>query len=227
MPGSPPTNTAEPATRPPPSTRSSSAMPVLARGGGAVSPARPTKVTAFPARLLGPGRLGPACGVTASSTMVFHSPQASQRPAHFGARAPQPWQTKREVGLANAVRVRAGRLRAEWARAEWARAEWARVGWARAEWARAEWARVGWAFGRWPRARRSPAGGEHHLAGGGALDDADQHLPVTGALRGSVFAVVQGFFLLVVVLVGHGEIDMGLLHDLFQRRDDQRSAGGR
>src|SRR5580693_1414587 len=206
MPGSPPTRTAEPGTRPPPSTRSSSAMPVLARGGGAASPAKPTKATAFPARLLGPGRLGPACGVAASSTMVFHSPQASQRPAHFGARAPQPWQTKRDVALANAVRVRAGGSCEDWARVDWAPS--------------------GWALGRWPRARRSPAGGEHYLAGGGALDDADQHLPVPGALRGGVFEVVQGFFLLVVVLVGHGEVDMGLLHDLFQRLDDQQSAGG-
>jgi hypothetical protein len=32
--------------------------------------------------------------------MVFHSPQASQRPAHFGVTAPQDWQTKRAVALA-------------------------------------------------------------------------------------------------------------------------------
>jgi hypothetical protein len=29
----------------------------------------------------------------ASSTMLFHSPQLSQRPAHFGLTAPQLWQT--------------------------------------------------------------------------------------------------------------------------------------
>src|SRR5271156_1341612 len=183
MPGSPPIRTAEPGTRPPPSTRSSSAMPVLARGGGAASPARPTKATALPARVLGPGRLGPACGVTGSSTMVFHSPQASQRPAHFGARAPQLWQTKREVALANAVRVRVGRSCGRWRSGRWRSACWRGAG-------------------------RSPAGGEHHLSGGGAFDDTDQHLPVPVALRGGVFEVVQGFFLLVVVLVGHGEIDM-------------------
>ena len=73
MPGSPPTSTADPATMPLPRTRSSSSMPVLARGGGAVSPARPTKATALPAMAregLAPGA-GPRRGVTASSTMVF------------------------------------------------------------------------------------------------------------------------------------------------------------
>jgi len=34
-----------------------------------------------------------------SSTMVFHSPQVSQRPAHFGAIAPQDWQTNRATGF--------------------------------------------------------------------------------------------------------------------------------
>jgi hypothetical protein len=32
--------------------------------------------------------------------MVFHSPQVSQRPAHFGVTAPQDWQTKRGAALA-------------------------------------------------------------------------------------------------------------------------------
>ncbi len=43
---------------------------------------------------------GPGRAAMASSTMLFHSPQVSQRPAHFGLTAPQLWQTKREVGLA-------------------------------------------------------------------------------------------------------------------------------
>ena len=87
-----------PGTSPPPSTRSSSAMPVGQRGGGSALPARSTNATrrADPALAAGPGR-----GAIASSTMVFHSPQASQRPAHLGLTAPQLWQTKREVGLAN------------------------------------------------------------------------------------------------------------------------------
>ncbi len=66
MPGSPPTSTADPATRPPPSTRSSSSIPVPARGGGAASPTRPTKAIAVPAATLAtptlptPVRAGPA-----------------------------------------------------------------------------------------------------------------------------------------------------------------------
>jgi hypothetical protein len=32
--------------------------------------------------------------------MLFHAPQLSQRPAHFGLTAPQVWQTWREVSLA-------------------------------------------------------------------------------------------------------------------------------
>jgi hypothetical protein len=31
---------------------------------------------------------------------VFHSPQVSQRPAHFSVIVPQDWQTKRVVDLA-------------------------------------------------------------------------------------------------------------------------------
>jgi hypothetical protein len=38
-----------------------------------------------------------------SGSTVFHSPQVSQRPAHFGVTAPQDWQTKRVVGLAKAT----------------------------------------------------------------------------------------------------------------------------
>jgi hypothetical protein len=41
--------------------------------------------------------------MTTSSSMVFHSPQVSQRPAHFGVTAPQDRQTKREAALANAT----------------------------------------------------------------------------------------------------------------------------
>ncbi len=83
MPGSPPTRIAEAGTRPPPSTRSSSAMPVGMRGGGAEVPLRPTKLDAPPAAgACGPGRWRRVSA--ASSTRVFHSPQASQRPCHFG-----------------------------------------------------------------------------------------------------------------------------------------------
>ena len=73
-------------------------MPVGQRGGGSALPARSTNATRRPAP---PLAAGPGRGVIASSTMLFHSPQVSQRPAHFGLTAPQLWQTKREVGLAN------------------------------------------------------------------------------------------------------------------------------
>ena len=38
-------------------------------------------------------RRRPGCAATVSSSMVFHSPQVSQRPAHFRVTAPQAWQT--------------------------------------------------------------------------------------------------------------------------------------
>ena len=39
----------------------------------------------------------PGGALLASSTSVFHSPHASQRPAHLACTAPQAWQTKAEV----------------------------------------------------------------------------------------------------------------------------------
>src|SRR5579863_1574023 len=102
MPGSPPTSTADAGTSPPPSTRSNSAMPVAQRGGGSALPASPTNATRLP---VAPFAAGPGRAAIASSTMLFHSPHASQRPAHFGATAPQLWQTNRDVGLANAALV--------------------------------------------------------------------------------------------------------------------------
>src|SRR5262245_58212336 len=85
--------TPEPGTSPPPVTRSSSAMPVSMRARAAVSPSRPTSRLARPLGKLTP--LAPDTGAAAaSSTIVFHSPQLSQRPAHLDDTAPQDWQTK-------------------------------------------------------------------------------------------------------------------------------------
>ena len=110
MPGSPPTSTAEAGTRPPPSTRSSSAMPMAARGGGSALPARPTKATLPRCPTGAPCAAGPGRATTVLPRRVFHSPQDSQRPAHFGVTAPQDWQTKREAGLAKrGLRVVCGR----------------------------------------------------------------------------------------------------------------------
>ena len=74
-------------------------MVVAARGGGSVLPVRSTK--AILRDLVETAMPGVADGA-ASSMMVFHSPQVSQRPAHFGVTAPQDWQTKRAADLAMA-----------------------------------------------------------------------------------------------------------------------------
>lgn len=67
------------------------------RGGGALSPASGTNCSRDVAAPFAGRALPPASGVgaTASSTRLFHAPQVSQRPAHFGNAAPHCWQTKR------------------------------------------------------------------------------------------------------------------------------------
>src|SRR5512144_2160524 len=101
MPGSPPTRTAEPGTRPPPSTRSSSVMPVGRRGASRVASDRVSKEASLPwLRPLPPLmaiRAGEPEGA-ASSMIEFHSPQEAHLPDQRAVTAPQAWQTKaREV----------------------------------------------------------------------------------------------------------------------------------
>src|SRR5256885_3279359 len=99
MPGSPPTSTTDPGTMPPPSTKSNSRRPVCQR----VNVPPPTVD-----RRTGGLPDGTACFLsarpparpTASSTSVFHAPQESQRPAHFGCSAPQSVQRNTECVLA-------------------------------------------------------------------------------------------------------------------------------
>ncbi len=80
MPGSPPIRMAEPATMPPPQTRSNSSLPLRQRGSSIVAAARSVKAMARPPPALAPpNAFGTAS--TTSSTRVFHSPQESQRPA--------------------------------------------------------------------------------------------------------------------------------------------------
>src|SRR4051812_5224993 len=88
IPGSPPSRMAEPSTRPPPSTRSSSPMVVDKRAGEETWVL--SEASSSPRLLPGFNPLGVV--VTASSTSVFHSPQASHLPAHLGEVAPQDWQ---------------------------------------------------------------------------------------------------------------------------------------
>src|SRR5215468_6130700 len=88
MPGSPPTSTAEPGTRPPPSTRSSSAMPVGSRGASRVSACRPSKAAARPLPPLMATSAGGPKGAVASSMMLFHSPQTAHSPDQRVVTAP-------------------------------------------------------------------------------------------------------------------------------------------
>ena len=82
MPGSPPSRMTEPCTKPPPVTRSSSAMPEGVRGASLVSPDRPSSGKIRPLARDGRVATGPAMGLAepVSSTMVFQPPQASHLP---------------------------------------------------------------------------------------------------------------------------------------------------
>src|SRR6185295_777234 len=91
MPGSPPTNRAEPGTSPPPVTRSNSPMPVGRRLGGASSVFRSSRLILRP--LTRRDAPPPKGGAMPSSVMVFQPPQASHLPDHLAWVAPQDWQT--------------------------------------------------------------------------------------------------------------------------------------
>ena len=96
IPGSPPTSVREPGTIPPPSTRSSSPIPVGIRSSFPVEIS--VRCTGFlPAALWLPSPWFPA-GVLAavgSSTNVFHSLHAGHWPIHFADSYPQFWQKRR------------------------------------------------------------------------------------------------------------------------------------
>src|SRR5918995_5762319 len=103
MPGSPPSSTREPGTIPPPSTRSSSPIPVARR---AVSEYWTSAYSCAPVEPPGsvyrwlsppPGAAGDVSG-TRSSTSEFHAPHSAQRPIHFGDCPPHSWHTNRTFG---------------------------------------------------------------------------------------------------------------------------------
>src|SRR5882762_8919405 len=96
IPGSPPTSVTEPGTMPPPKTKSNSSRPVFHRA--TATPCRSvSRIGAWPVR---DGLTAlPANRLTGSSLSVFHAPQASHRPAHFGCSAPQSVQRKTERPL--------------------------------------------------------------------------------------------------------------------------------
>src|SRR6185437_4267073 len=108
MPGSPPTNSADPGTSPPPVTRSNSAMPVGRRWGAASSVFRSSRVILRPlTRRAAPEPRG---GAMPSSVMVFQPPQASHLPDHFAWVAPQDWQTKLVEDLAMILLYHGGQV---------------------------------------------------------------------------------------------------------------------
>src|SRR5215472_17312193 len=99
MPGSPPTSSTEPRTKPPPVTRSSSVMPEERRGASWLLPARLSSAKVRPLRL---ARTDTGTPLVSSSASVFHSPQDSHLPCQRLYAAPQFWQTKERVDLAMA-----------------------------------------------------------------------------------------------------------------------------
>src|SRR6201996_3405709 len=98
MPGSPPTSSTDPRTKPPPVTRSSSAIPDESLGASWLLPVRLSKTNCRPLRFerIETGTLP----VVSSSASVFHSPQDSHLPCQRLYAAPQFWQTKERVDLA-------------------------------------------------------------------------------------------------------------------------------
>src|SRR5262249_3173971 len=102
IPGSPPTRMIEPATTPPPSTRSSSASPVLARCAAATSTSAsgrgPRAAPGLPAgaqRARGDLAAAPALGAAVGASIaVFHAPQEGQRPNQRGSSLPHAEQKK-------------------------------------------------------------------------------------------------------------------------------------
>ena len=84
MPGSPPSSVTDPATSPPPSTRSISGMPV-GWGCEQCASTSPMGMAGAPAD----SRAGGAAPPSRSSTNEFHASQVRQRPAHFGVALPQ------------------------------------------------------------------------------------------------------------------------------------------
>ena len=89
MPGAPPTSTREPFTAPPPSTRSSSLIPVGKRSSSVASTSsmgrgfRRGEVDRLPPAFFLLSAAGAGC-----STMVFQAPQARHLPCHLGVSLP-------------------------------------------------------------------------------------------------------------------------------------------
>src|SRR5260370_36607210 len=92
--GPQPTRSAEPQTKPPPVTRSSSAIPEARRGASKLLPVNVSSANSRPLRLERIETGIVVAPVTSSSASVFHSPQDSHLPCQRVYPAPQFWQTK-------------------------------------------------------------------------------------------------------------------------------------
>src|ERR1700738_1883134 len=100
MPGSPPTKSTDPLTKPPPVARSSAAIPDERRGASWLLPVSDSSLNNRPLRL---ERIETGIVVApdvSSSARVFHSPQDSHLPCQRLYAAPQFWQTKERADLA-------------------------------------------------------------------------------------------------------------------------------
>src|ERR1044072_3870036 len=100
MPGSPPTKSTERRTKPPPVTRSSSAIPEDSRGASWLLPASDSSANCRPLRLERIETGIEVAPVVSSSASVFHSPHASHLPCQRLYAAPQFWHTKERLDLA-------------------------------------------------------------------------------------------------------------------------------
>src|SRR5882757_4715390 len=108
MPGSPPTRSTEPRTKPPPVTRSSSAIPEERRGASWLLPVNDSSANLRPLRLERIETGIVVAPVVSSSTNVFHSSQDSHLPCQRLYAAPQFWQTKEraDLGMGSVCNVR-------------------------------------------------------------------------------------------------------------------------
>ena len=89
IPGEPPSSTSEPGTRPPPSTRSSSAIPVRQPLGAlGAHLAQRHRLAAAPGRSAPSRRSRPGAGAGAARSSVFQSPQPGHWPVQARARWP-------------------------------------------------------------------------------------------------------------------------------------------
>src|ERR1700748_2902227 len=105
MPGSPPTSSTEPRTKPPPVTPSSSLMPDGKRGASLLLPVSDSSANVRPLRLERIDTRIEGAPVVFSSGSEFHSPQDSHWPCQRLYAAPQFWQTKESEFLAMGGRV--------------------------------------------------------------------------------------------------------------------------